>query len=78
MLSEVIFLATSLIAFILGLVIFLRPRETVDMQIHFYALINWRLEPISWGRELRNTRLMGVFLMVTVIGIILFVGTNGW
>lgn len=74
----VIFLATSVIAFFMGMLIFLRPRETIEMQIHFYRLINWRLEPVSWGLELRNTRLMGVFLMLIVVGIIFLVGMNGW
>ncbi len=76
--SQGIFLATALLAFFMGMLIFLRPRETIEMQIHFYRLINWRLEPISWGLELRNTRLMGVFLMVMVVGIIFLVGMNGW
>ncbi len=44
------------------LVIF--PALAIEMQRIFYAQINWRVEPISMPKELRNTRIMGVFLIV--------------
>jgi len=37
------------------------------MQRRFYLLINWRIEPVSMEKEIRNTRWMGLFLIALVL-----------
>ncbi len=49
-----------------GLAMFLRPAAFIDLQIKFYRKINWRMEPVSMPKEIRNTRLMGLLLVVAV------------
>jgi hypothetical protein len=46
-----------------GFLIF-KPSSAISFQKKFYEMINWRIEPISMSKELRNTRIMGVFLIV--------------
>ena len=53
-----------LFALALGLFVFLKPALVIELQRRFYELINWRIEPISMERELRNTRFMGLFLVL--------------
>ncbi|MFH1339402.1 MAG: hypothetical protein ABIH40_06140 [Candidatus Omnitrophota bacterium] len=53
---------------VIGVFIFLNPSPAIRMQARFYEKINWRIEPISMKREIRNTRIMGLFLIV--IGLI--------
>jgi hypothetical protein len=50
----------------IGLVMFFRPGAVIEFQKKFYEKINWRIEPISMSREVRNTRLMGLFLIFAV------------
>ena len=59
-----------LIFFILGIVIglflFFKPILAIEFQKKFYENINWRIEPISMKKEIRNTKLMGLFLIVII------------
>ena len=59
-----------LISVIIGLGLFLKPSRTIELQIKFYERINWRMEPVSMAKEIRNTKLMGLFLM----GFAVFIG----
>jgi hypothetical protein len=63
-------IAVALMAVILGLFLFFRPSWAIEFQIRFYAVINWRIEPISIAKEIRNTKLMGAFLVVSAILIV--------
>jgi len=47
-----------------GLIMFLRPASVIAFQIKFYELINWRIQPISMPKEMRNTRIMGLLLIL--------------
>jgi hypothetical protein len=58
-------------AIALGALVAWKPRKVIELQIAFYRLINWKMEPISMEREIRNTRLMG--LAVLVLGIFSFI-----
>jgi hypothetical protein len=40
------------------------PERAIEMQRKFYAKINWRIQPISVAKELKNTRMMGKFMAV--------------
>jgi len=61
----------SVIGIIVGLFIFFKPKLTIEIQKKFYERINWRLEPVSMPKEIRNTKIMGMFLVVVAaVGII--------
>lgn len=45
-----------------------KPKKTIDIQIALYRPFNWKIEPISMEKEIRNTRIMG--LIVLILGIV--------
>ena len=47
-----------------GLIMFLKAEAVIEFQRKFYEKINWRIEPISMPKEIRNTKLMGLFLIL--------------
>ncbi|MBM3254868.1 MAG: hypothetical protein FJZ08_01015 [Candidatus Omnitrophica bacterium] len=57
-----IFILLSIVGIIIGLFVFFRPELTIEIQKKFYEKINWRIEPISMQKEIRNTKIMGIFL----------------
>jgi len=57
----------SLSNIIIGLFLFFRPALAIELQKKFYAKINWRIEPISLKKEIRNTKIMGLFLIIFVL-----------
>jgi hypothetical protein len=65
--ANFVFAIIAIFAVGFGIFICLRPLSAFEMQRRFYALINWRIEPISVEKEIRNTRLMGICLIVFVI-----------
>ena len=64
-------LTLVVIASVMGAAIAWQPRKIIDAQIAIYRTINWKMEPISMNKEIRNTRIMGLTLLV--IGIFSFV-----
>jgi hypothetical protein len=67
MVAVVVQVCSAIFALALGLFLFLRPTRAIDAQCRFYEKINWRLEPISMEKEIRNTKVMGLFLIVLVL-----------
>ena len=65
--EAVIFILAALIALTLGSYIYTSPQEVILLQQKFYTLINWRMEPISMPKEIRNTKIMGAFLTVLTL-----------
>jgi len=59
-----------------GIMLFVRPVLVIGLQQKFYEKINWRMEPISMQKEIRNTRIMGVFLIGVTVAAVLFVVFN--
>ena len=55
----------------LGALVAWKPRKIIELQIALYRLINWKMEPISMEKEIRNTRIMG--LAVLILGIFSFI-----
>ncbi len=53
---------------VLGIVLLIAPKKAIEFQIAFYRLINWRMEPVSWKREIANTRLMGLVCVGCGVG----------
>jgi hypothetical protein len=46
----------------IGCFMFFKPGLSIEIQKRFYEKINWRIEPISMAKEIRNTRIMGLCL----------------
>ncbi|MFA5087858.1 MAG: hypothetical protein WC552_02350 [Candidatus Omnitrophota bacterium] len=67
MVEKFIFVGVALASLFLGAFIYLKPQKTFAMQKKFYAMINWNIEPISMEKEMRNTKVMGLFLMIFVM-----------
>jgi hypothetical protein len=61
---------------LVGLFIFFKPEHTIELQRRFYEKINWRIEPISMYKEIRNTKIMGISLIVAIILIAFYAFTN--
>ena len=61
-------LTIAVAATLFGGLIALKPRKTIDIQIALYRPFNWKIEPISMEKEIRNTRIMG--LTVFILGIL--------
>jgi hypothetical protein len=56
---------------VIGFILTRAPGLCIELQKRAYALINWRVEPISMERELNNTRLMGfVLTSLSMVGLI--------
>lgn len=60
-------LAVVITAAILGIFLISQPKRAIDIQIAFYRLINWKIEPISMEKEIKNTRIMGVLTAACAI-----------
>lgn len=67
---------TTLIGFAIGIFLFFRPAAMIEIQRKFYAKINWRIEPISMNKELRNTKIMGLGLVILALAASVFLWAN--
>lgn len=54
----------SAIGLFIGFFLIFKPELAIEIQKNFYAKINWRMEPISVEKEIRNTRLIGLFMVI--------------
>ena len=63
-------LTIAVIAIVFGALIAWKPKKAIDIQIALYRPFNWKLEPISWEKEIKNMRTMG--LTVLIAGILTF------
>ena len=61
-------LTIVVIAIVFGALVAWKPKKTIDIQIAIYRPFNWKIEPISMEKEIRNTRIMG--LTVLILGIL--------
>jgi len=57
----------SLVGFCIGILFITKPAVAIEIQRRFYAKINWKIEPISMQKELRNTRMMGLILVILLL-----------
>lgn len=57
----------SVTGLLVGLLFILKPSLAIAIQKKIYEKINWRMEPILMEKEIRNTRLMGTFLLVFIL-----------
>jgi len=72
-----VFLLLSLICEFIGFYLMLKPEASIELQRRFYAKINWKLEPISMTKEVRNTRIIG-FLTSLFVAILIYVLGCKW
>lgn len=68
MTQPLVFILVALPSLAFGIFLMRRPTDAFAMQKKFYRLINWNIEPVSLAKEIRNTRMMGLFLILFVIG----------
>jgi len=69
-------LGLCIAAAIIGLFFLLRPSQSIELQRKFYEKINWRIEPISLSKEIRNTRIMGLIILVFIASALIFFFTS--
>jgi len=74
----VIFIVISLLSFVFSLLLIFKPEFCIAMQKRFYYLINWNIEPVSMTKEIRNTRIMGVGLLIAVILALIYISSKGF
>ena len=65
--DKLFFVVAAAIALIFGFFIYKKPREAFKIQKRFYASINWNLDPISLEKEVRNTKVMGISVIIFVV-----------
>lgn len=58
---------------IVGAYVFLKAPQAIKMQIKLYEKINWRIEPVSMQKEIRNTKIMGLFLFVFSLAAVVYI-----
>ena len=64
-------LLVSVVGITMGLFVFFKPELTIEIQRRFYEKLNWRIEPINMQKEIRNTKIMGAFLVAVAIATII-------
>ncbi len=57
----------------IGIFMIINPALTLEIQRRFYAKINWKIEFISMSKEIRNTQIMGWFLIIFLIVTLVFI-----
>ena len=67
MLKGILIVSISFCGLLLGGTIFLWPLHVIKFQQKFYEKINWKIEPISLSKEIRNTKVMGLCLLIFIV-----------
>jgi hypothetical protein len=62
----------AVVSIVVGLFLLLKPAMAIELQRRFYEKINWRVEPISMQKEIRNTKIMGISLMIITMLILIY------
>ena len=65
-------LVLPIISLSLGIFMLRKPKLAIEIQRRFYAKINWKIEPVSIQKEIRNTKLMGSFLIMLSLSMIIY------
>lgn len=72
---RVIFLIIELVisglSLMLGLILISKPADCIEIQQNFYKIINWKIEPLDYNKEIRNTRIMGVISFACGLGLLI-------
>ncbi|MCX7661756.1 MAG: hypothetical protein N2Z79_03630 [Candidatus Omnitrophica bacterium] len=65
-----------IISLCIGLFLFFKPSSAIKFQQNFYIKINWRIEPVSYSKEIRNTRIMGAIILLLILLSLIFLFGN--
>lgn len=60
-------LTIVVISIAFGALVAWKPKKIIEMQIALYRPFNWKIEPISMDKEIRNTRIMGIAVLALAI-----------
>ena len=63
----------SVVGVVFGLLMFCSAPLIIDIQIKTAARSNWRMEPISMEKELKNTKISGINLIIVCVLAIMYV-----
>lgn len=63
----------AVVSFSFGVIALRRPDSVIKFQQKFCERINWKIEPISWDLEIRNTKNFGSILILLSAGILALV-----
>ena len=66
-------LVLPIVSLLLGILLLKKPEFAIEIQRRFYAKINWKIEPISMEKEIRNTKIMGLFLVGISVAAIIYI-----
>lgn len=66
-------IAIVVIAVAFGALLMWRPRKVIEIQTTFYRAFNWKIEPISMEKEIKNTRIMGMATSTAGIILLLYI-----
>lgn len=62
---------------IFGLWVFFNTEFTMRVQTSFYKRINWFMEPISMQKEIHNTRIMALVLIIVSLVSVIYLIKEG-
>lgn len=68
-------LIIGIFSLLFGLILMLKPSDCIKMQQDFYAQINWKIEPIDYNKEVKNTRIMGSIDIILGLGLLIILFT---
>ena len=60
-------IAVMVIGMALGILFMWQPRKVIDIEIAIYRPFNWKVEPISMEKEIRNVRTMGLAVFILAL-----------
>ncbi len=72
MIEEIIFIAIVFLSFMFSFFLIREPDRIFKIQQRIYRMINWHIEPISLEKERRNTRWMGMFMLIVTAAAVLY------
>ena len=68
--------AIMIIGIVLGILFMWRPRKVIDIEIAIYRPFNWKIEPISMEKEIRNIRTMGLVVFILALASLVLIYYN--
>ncbi|MBL7130102.1 MAG: hypothetical protein ISS45_01635 [Candidatus Omnitrophica bacterium] len=74
--SRVVILTLGLLGVLVGAFAVIWSKKAIDLQIGFYRKINWKLEPISWKKEIIVTKILGFFIFIIGVFVIMFFASS--
>lgn len=51
----------------MGLWFIRNPKRVIEKQIAVYRLFRWQIEPLSWEREMKLTKAIGMFAVIAAV-----------